>query len=136
MTDWMVEREAVLVYSYEYFAQAKVFVFRKWCEKAAEQKLLVPTDLSGACIYGSLFMNHLFGGTIRGHYQHQFNLIEGRIVDLSHDAMDVGKMTNPYLHEPGYFIIPEKNKALDECIPRIDDWVIQFLAELEKLKIS
>ncbi len=64
MTDWTVEREAQLAYSYERFAQAKVFVFRKWCETAAERHALTPTDLSGSCKYGSLFMNQVFGGTI------------------------------------------------------------------------
>jgi hypothetical protein len=30
MTDWTVDRKAQLAYSYERFAQAKVFVFLKW----------------------------------------------------------------------------------------------------------
>ncbi|MGZ4978496.1 MAG: transcriptional regulator, partial [Methylobacter sp.] len=97
MTDWTIDREARLAYSYERFAQAKVFVFRKWCEQAAERGALAPSDLSGSCKYGSLFMNQVFGGTICGHYEHQYNVIGGRIVDLSHDAIDVGRITNPYL---------------------------------------
>jgi hypothetical protein len=120
-----------LTYSYERFAQAKVFVFRKWCERAAERGAVVPLDLSGACKYGSLFMNQVFGGTICGHYQHQYNVINGRIVDLSHDAMDVGKMSNPYLHEPDFFLIPTKKAALNRCLPRVEDWAQQFRAELE-----
>lgn len=130
MTDWTLEREAQLAYSYERFAQSKVFVFRKWCEQAAERKIAPPADLSGACKYGSLFMNQVFGGSIRGHYEHQYNHIGGRIVDLSHDAMDVGRIANPYLHEPDFFAIPEKQAALNRCLPRVEGWVLEFIAEL------
>jgi hypothetical protein len=74
-------------------------------------------------------MNQVFGGVIQGHYEHQYNMIEGRIVDLSHDAMDVGRMQNPYRHEPDFFAIPQKNAALNNCLPRVEVWVLQFLAE-------
>jgi hypothetical protein len=131
MTDWTIEREAKLIYSYEYFALAKVFVFAKWCELAKERNKLPPTDLSGACKYSSLFMNQLFGGMIYGNYQHQYNIIGKRIVDLSHDALDVANMTNPYLHEPEFFAIAKKQTQLDNCLPRVNLWVIQFLADLE-----
>lgn len=129
MTDWTITQPAQIGYSYEGFAQAKVFVFHKWCELAIERHKLQPTDLSGSCKYGSLFMNQVFGGTIHGHYEHQYNMIEGRIVDLSHDAMDVGRMQNPYRHEPDFFAIPQKNAALNNCLPRVEVWVMQFLAE-------
>ncbi|MFZ2726934.1 MAG: transcriptional regulator [Methylococcaceae bacterium] len=131
MTDWTAPREAQLAYSYQRFAQAKVFFFARWCELASERHALIPVDLSGSCKYGSLFMNQVFGGTICGHYQHQYNLIGGRIVDLSHDAIDVGSISNPYLHEPDYFAIPKKQAALERCLPRVEIWVIQFLAEIE-----
>ncbi len=103
MTDWTLHQQPQLGYSYAGFAQAKVFVFQKWCDLAIERHKLLPTDLSGACKYGSLFMNQVFGGAIHGHYEHQYNMIDGRIVDLSHDAMDVGRMHNPYRHEPDFF---------------------------------
>jgi hypothetical protein len=131
LTDWTVDRKSQLDYSYERFALAKVFVFRKWCEQAAERQALLPLDLSGSCKYGSLFMNQIFGGTICGHYEHQYNLIGGRIVDLSHDALDVGRITNPYLHEPDYFSIPEKQASLNSCLPRVTSWVVQFMLEIE-----
>ena len=131
MIDWTVDRDAQLAYSYERFAQAKDFVFRKWCEQAAERHALPPADLSGSCKYGSLFMNQVFGGSICGHYEHQYNIIGGRIVDLSHDAADVGRISNPYLHEPDFFAIPEKQAALANCLPRVERWVAQFLDELD-----
>ncbi len=137
MIDWTVEQTAQITYSYEHFAHAKVFIFRKWCELASERHKCPPTDLSGACKYGSLFMNRVFGGVIHGHYEHQYNRIAGRIVDLSHDAMDVGNMTNPYLHEPDFFTIPEKQVSLNNCLPRVECWVIQFISEIDdKLQVS
>jgi hypothetical protein len=126
-----MDQEAQIAYSYERFALAKVFVFRKWCELAVERRKLLPTDLSGSCKYGSLFMNQVFGGAIHGHYEHQYNIIGGRVVDLSHDAIDVGRMTNPYLHEPDFFAIPKKKASLDDCLPRVKCWVIQFIGEVE-----
>ena len=77
-----------------------------------------------------------FGGTICGHYEHQYNVIGGRIVDLSHDAIDVGRITNPYLHEPGFFAIPEKQASLNGCLPRVGRWVAQFMAEIADAKID
>jgi hypothetical protein len=130
MNDWTVNRKARISYSYEHFAQAKAFVFRKWCEQAIERRLLPPTDLSGACKYGSLFINQVFGGSICGHYEHQYNVIDGRIVDLSHDSRDVGRITNPYLHEPEFFNIPEKQASLNSCLPRVERWVNEFLKEI------
>ncbi len=131
MKDWTIDQAPQIAYSYERFAQAKVFVFRKWCEQAVERGARLPTDLSGSCKFGSLFMNQVFGGTICGHYEHQYNMIGGRIVDLSHDAIDVGKIAYPYLHEPDFFNIPEKQASLDKCLPRVNGWVIQFLKEIE-----
>jgi hypothetical protein len=134
MRDWTVDREPQLDYSYEHFALAKAFVFRKWCEQAAERNAPPPIDLSGSCKYGSLFMNKIFGGSICGHYEHQYNVIKGRIVDLSHDAIDVGRITNPYLHEPDYFAIPEKRTSLNSCLPRVERWAVQFILEIETFK--
>jgi hypothetical protein len=127
ITDWTSPRVARMGYSYAHFAAAKVFVFRKWCERAQEQQLTRPDDLSGACKYGSLFMQSVFGGGLRGHFEHQFNLIDGRLVDLSHDAMDVGRMRHPYLHEPDYFAVPELQRSLATCLPRAEGWATEFL---------
>lgn len=128
ITDWTAPQTGRLPYSYENFAKAKVFVFGKWRENAVDGKLIQPTDLSGSCKYGSLFMQYVFGGAIRGHYEHQYNFINGRLVDLSHDAVDVGCMSNPYLHEPTYFVIPEFQASLNQCVPRAKIWAEEFLA--------
>ncbi|BCO29067.1 hypothetical protein MIZ03_3979 [Rhodoferax lithotrophicus] len=115
-------------YSYENFAKAKIFLFDKWCEMAVVRQRVKPVDLSRSCKYGSLFVQNVFGGSIRGHYEHQYNFIEGRLVDLSHDALDVGRMRHPYLHEKLYFEIPEVQAALAQCAPRADQWASEFVA--------
>ncbi len=128
-TDWTTQRTGALPYTSGHFAHAKVFLFGKWCERARLRRLTPPGDLSGACKYGSLFMQAVFGGGLRGHFEHQYNFIEGRIVDLSHDAIDVGRMRNPYLHEPLYFEIPEVQRSLAGCYPSSQAWAEEFLAE-------
>jgi len=122
-------REALMHYNYARFAHAKDFVFRMWCALAIERQQRTPEDLSGACKYGSLFMQQVFGGSIEGHYAHQFNRIDTRVVDLSHDALDVSRMRTPYLHEAEYFNIPEYRIALQACTPRVDNWTLAFLRE-------
>ncbi|PXW94371.1 hypothetical protein C7444_11470 [Sphaerotilus hippei] len=127
--DWSRPRSGALTYAAGHFPLAKAFMFRMWCEWAAQREAVPPPDLSGACKYGSLLMCRLFGGSIRGHYQHQYNDIDGLHLDLSHDAADVAAMRDPYLHEPLYFAIPEGQQALQGCLPRVDAWVLRYLDE-------
>jgi hypothetical protein len=126
--DFTLPQIGKLTYSSENFAKAKVFLFGKWCELASARNLIKPTDLSRSCKYGSLFAQRVFGGSIRGHYEHQYNFIDGRLVDLSHDSLDVGRMTNPYLHEILFFAIPEIQARLAKCSPRAEQWANDFLA--------
>jgi hypothetical protein len=127
--DWTTARVGRLPYSYAYFAKAKLFFYDRWCDPALNPAPLASTDLSGACRYGSIFMQQVFGGAIRGHFEHQYNFINGRLVDLSHDAADVGRMRHPYLHEPDYFLIPELQASLAQCLPRAQLWAQEFLAD-------
>ncbi len=123
------DQRALTPYTTAGFAHAKAFVFQRWCEMAAEQARPPPSDLSGACKYGSLFVREVFGGVIEGHYAHQFNRLDGRLVDLSHDALDVGRMRQPYLNDEDYFRIPEYQRRLAACMPRVHGWVHGFLKE-------
>jgi hypothetical protein len=127
--DWRQTHTGPLMYSEAQFGWAKAFVFRQWCAWAVQREAPAPLDLSGACKYGSLFMCRVYGGSIQGHYQHQYNHINGQRVDLSYDAADVAGMAQPYLHEPLYFDIPEGQRALAGCLPRVDHWVSLYLAE-------
>jgi len=122
-TDWP------LVYSAAGFAHAKDFVFRRWCELALERQEPPPQDLSGACRYGSMFMREVFGGAIEGHYAHQCNRSGGRLIDLSHDAADVGRMRTPYLHDADFFLIPLYQARLEACRPRVTGWAADFRLE-------
>jgi hypothetical protein len=127
--DWTSARVAKLSYSYSHFANAKLFVFEKWCELAVDRCIAKPLDLSGSCKYGSLFVQSVFGGSIRGHFEHQYNIVEGRIVDLSHDALDVGLMFNPYSHEQEFFSVSELQSSLVSCTPRVEKWATEFIKE-------
>jgi hypothetical protein len=109
------------------FDQAKKFVFGKWCERASERGEIAPLDLSRSCKYGSLFMYMVFGGEIQGNYQHQYNFIEGQIIDLSHDAADVIAMREPYHHEAELFGIDEHVASMQTCHPRVEGWVADFM---------
>ena len=128
--DWCHPRAGRICYSAERFVLAQAFFLRMWVEWAAERGAPVPADLSGSCKYGSLFICRVFGGAINGHYQHQYNRIEGLRLDMSADAADVAAMHEAYLHEPGYFQIPEVGRMLDRCLPRVDAWVELFLGEV------
>ena len=127
-TDWAAPRKPALAFSDAGFAAAKVWFFDRWAGWAATRGLERPIDLSGSCKYGSLFMQAVFGGAVHGHFEHQYNLIDGRIVDLSHDAMDVGRMRNPYLHEPDYFRLEALQASLSGCQPRAERWAVEFIA--------
>ena len=120
-------KPALLVFSSIEFDRAKKFIFKKWCERAAERGEPKPLDLSHSCKYGSLFMSMVFGGVIEGNYQHQYNMIGGDIVDLSHDAADVLALREPYYHEAELFGIDEHVASIENCRPRVEAWVKEFM---------
>lgn len=129
--DWTSPRCGRVTYTYAQFAAAKSWFFAKWSDWASDRGLGAPPDLSGSCKYASLYMQSIFGGAIRGHFEHQYNFIDGRLVDLSHDALDVGRMLRPYLHEPEYFSVPELQAALVSCQPRAERWAHEFIEHSE-----
>lgn len=73
-------------------------------------------------------MQSISGGAIRGHFEHQYKFIDGRLVDPSDDALDVGRMHHPCLHEPEYFSLPELQAARVSCQPRAERWAHEFIA--------
>lgn len=74
--------------------------------------------LSGAFPCGSRLMRSVFGPSIRSHFQRQHNRIGGCIVDLSHDARDVGRMSRPHRHERGCLQVPDVQSSLSGCLRR------------------
>lgn len=116
--DWTSPREGRRTCTYGAFASAKCWFFRRWSAWSHDRGLPPPADLSGSCKHGSLFMQSVYGGGIRGQCAHPYNFIDGRVVDLRHDALDVGRMRQPSLHEPAYFLVPELQDALTGCEPR------------------
>jgi len=127
--DWSLPQPGLRDYSGALFGASHSFVLQRWRDWAAQRKSPVPADLSGACRYGSLFMCRLYGGAIRGNYQHQYNDFDGQHVDLGRGAADVAAMTDPWLHEPLFFQVPELQQALQSCLPRVDDWVALFVSQ-------
>lgn len=118
---------ALLVLTATELALARQFVFAKWLQRAHERGEAVPMDLSRSCKYGTLFMRTVFGGVIAGNYQHQFNVIDDRIVDLSDAAADVLALSRPYFEEPELFAIAEHQASMLTCQSRVDDWVREYL---------
>lgn len=106
---------------------ARGFVFDKWCERALERGEKAPLDLSRACKYSSLFMRTVFGGTITGNYQHQFNIIDGNRIDINDRAADVLALARPHFEEPELFDVAEHIASMRACQPRVDVWVAEYM---------
>jgi hypothetical protein len=117
----------LLVLTQAELARARRFVMMKWRERAEECREPPPDDLSRSCKYGSLFMQSVFGGIITGNYQHQFNIIDECIVDLSDDAADVRALVAPYRLELELFQTTEHMASMQGCRGRVDAWVAAFL---------
>lgn len=142
----------------ENIARAKQFVLQKWIERFKERFPSLPneapTDLSSGCKFASLFVQRVFGGRLRGNHNHQFvELPTGDIVDLSDDAADVLRWKeefererktgwksdpqnpwaqswqgDPHSHDPSFFGTKDHLSSMTSCLPRVEDWVREFLA--------
>jgi hypothetical protein len=118
--------EGFLEPTVENISKAKEFVFRKWKERAIERMEREPLDLSTACKFSSLFVKMVFGGTIKGTWEHQYNDINGVVVDLNSDAGDVLRLLEPHKHDRRFIGNREHNESLESCIPRVKRWVEEF----------
>lgn len=116
----------------ENIERAKEFVLKKWRERAAERGYPEPEDLSSSCKFSSLFAQAIFGGQIQGHYEHQYLVLNGEIIDLNKDAADVKAMDEPHEHDESWFGNPEHLDSLESCKPRVRDWVREFTAGLNE----
>lgn len=115
----------------ENIALAREFVFQKWKERAAENGREEPKDLSLSCKFTSQFSQRLFGGTIRGSYDHQFVVLPNdQILDLNIDAEDVRRLEDPHRHDPAFFGTRDHRISMKSCRPRVDAWVKEFVAKV------
>jgi hypothetical protein len=104
-------------------SRAKAFLSQKWAARAAELGHPVPTDLSGACKFASLFAQALFGGRIRGNWYHQFNeLPSEEILDLTSGSAG----SDDYTHDPIFWRNTEHIQSLNSCTARVESWVMEF----------
>lgn len=115
----------------ENIARAQAFVLKMWRERAAEMGREQPLDLSSSCKFTSMFAQHVFGGEIRGNYDHQFvSLPNGEVLDLNIDAEDVKAMSSPHEHDKRFFNNPKHKASMASCLPRVEKWVEEFRREI------
>lgn len=116
-------------------ASAKAFVLKKWKERAAERYSPEPTDLTSSCKFTSLFANKVFGGKIKGNWQHQFvQLPDGKIIDLNIEAEDVKRLgQQAHAHDESFWRKnPEHKESMISCVPRVNTWVKEFRSSLDE----
>ena len=117
----------LLPFNNDNLSKAKEFVFQKWKERAIERGRNEPIDLAYSCKFGTLFMKLIFGGKIEGNFDHQYNVINGKIIDLSNDAEDVLKLIDPYHHDDKFFGSRDHIDSMNSCMQRVNTWVKEFL---------
>jgi len=102
--------------------KARRFLLRKWQERAVERGLEKPETLHDACKFASLFAQWVFGGELRGNYDHQFVQLGKQIIDLAEAQGE-----RPYRHDPKFWLNRQHRESLDSCRPRVARWVAEFL---------
>lgn len=108
----------------ENIQRAQDFVLQRWIERAQELGKPLPADLSSGCKFASLFAWQLFGGTLRGNYQHQHVVTcAGEILDLCAGSAELVSMSEPYVHDPHFFGNRDHLDSLNSCLPRVNTWL-------------
>lgn len=119
---------------------ARAIALEGWCERAGERQWPIPSDLAGACKFSTLFAKSLFGGVLQGTIDHQYNLIDGKIVDLNANAEDVQALRTAgrdvYQHDEYFFGNEEHLDSMLSCLPRITLWRDRFVTALKNLDIG
>ncbi len=127
---------------------ARVFVLERWIERdearvrelaglagmpfedwVRQRGWRAPNDLTNACKFSSLFTKLIFGGSIAGNESHQFNLIDGRIVDLTAGSSGLVGLKGAYRHDPIFFGNDDHLASLVSCMPRVREWADHFAME-------
>ncbi len=97
------------------------FLLARWQERAKECGGPQPTSLSGACKFTSLFTIKVFGGEMRGNYDHQWVELHGEVIDPTNNV-DGGAIE----HDDDFWLNEEHLDALVSCLPRVRNWLKQF----------
>ncbi len=118
----------------ENIAAAKAFVLKKWQERAIERggpNATLPDDLSSSCKFSSLFARAVFGGKLEGNFDHQFvRAKDGTIIDLNIDAADVKELGDQaHRHDILFWGSRDHRDSVRSCVPRVKEWVAEFLAD-------
>ena len=99
---------------------ARTFLLAEWRERAVEQGDPEPADLSGACIFGSVFAQCVFGGQLRGNWDHQFvEHPDAGPIDLVHPGFETD-------HDPTFWGRAEHRDKVASVLPRVARWVAEF----------
>lgn len=115
--------------------RAKHVALEGWKERASEPwyKQDAPNDLSGACKFASMFAQRLFGGELRGNYDHQFVLLDGAIIDLTEGSEDLNRLRlegkDPYRHDRFFWGNRDHRDSMKTCEARVAKWVEMYLAQ-------
>lgn len=129
---WMIGKsDGIIEWSVSMKDELKEFLFQKWCERAEENGREEPRDLSYSCKFSTLFFKALFGGKIEGNHGHQYNVLNGEVIDLSEDSEDVKGLKNPYYNDELFFGNVDHVKSMKSCTERVEKWVEQFLDEYD-----
>ena len=122
--EWLLS-EMYLPHTPENIALAKEFLLEKWKERGVERGF-PKNDLVGACKFGSLFAQEIFGGELKGNWHHQFVKLGDQIIDLT-DAIGVN-VDDPHRHDDDFWGNTEHKDSMESCRPRVEKWVQEFYA--------
>jgi hypothetical protein len=86
----------------------------------------VPQDLSNACKFTALFGSVVFGADIGGNYDHVFNVLDGKVIDINAGSADVMALAHPYRHDDAFIGSGDFQDSMDTCVSRVEDWICEF----------
>lgn len=110
--------------------RAHTFCLAQWQQRHLERhgeggRAWMPTDLSSACKFTSLFAQAVFGGALEGNEDHQFvRLPSGDILDLNTASQDVVELgSKAHQHDPAWWGNADHRKSMTSCQPRVEAWL-------------
>jgi len=96
----------------------------------------LPADLSSACKFTALFGSVVFGADIGGNYDHVFNVLDGKIIDINARADDVKALEDPYRHDDEFISSDDFQASMESCVRRVEQWISEFEPEALSRRFS